>query len=119
MSPEFKLRAVEQGGASYQILQTSTAIGTPLIADSVDKRGKLGITVSILSMNRFAVLVVDNLKLASGCVQVKLSCSSNRDTTNMREEHFFLWEQRLSPCPQFETREQPLPLSEQLIHLFC
>lgn len=32
-----------------------SAIGTPLIDDLVDKNGKLGITVAILLVNRFAV----------------------------------------------------------------
>ena len=40
-------------------------IGTPLVADSINKGGQLGITVAILSVYRFAVFMVDNLKLAS------------------------------------------------------
>jgi uncharacterized protein YuzE len=46
---------------------SNSAIATPLIANSLDKGGKLGITVAVLPLNRFTILCVDNLKLACRC----------------------------------------------------
>jgi hypothetical protein len=45
------------------------AIGTPLVGDSLDNIGQLGIavTVSILFVNGFAIFPVNDLKFAGSC----------------------------------------------------